>query len=245
MISSFSSDFSDLENALGYTFKDKSLLEVALTHPSFAIESPDPSKHYQRLEFLGDAILGHIIVEHLFNLFPYAREGELTKYRSVLVRGSFLANIGNRLGIASFIRMNEAELKAEGQSRISTLEDVMEAIIGAIYLDASFEATKRIVLTWYGDVEKALTELMKQDNPKGNLQERLFQMARQEHTINYCLLKTTGPDHRKEFEVEVFIDDKPYGKGFGSSLRKAEEAAAREALIAIEKKRPRGEDLTN
>lgn len=221
-----------LETLLDYTFKDKEILRLALTHPSYSQSTKDPNKHYQRLEFLGDAILSFILADHLYMLFPLEREGPLAKYRSALAQGSFLAKLGRRLGLSEHIILSDAEAKTGGAEKDSILEDVLEAIIAAIYLDSDLETTRSTVISWYGDIKNCLDDELKTQNPKGQLQE-LIQKTKPEAQLKYTLVTTRGPDHSKEYTIELSLDNKVLATGSGPSKKEAEEAAAQELLISL------------
>lgn len=225
-----SEGFEALENKLGYRFSDPALLLRALTHPSHTQQSDTSNFHNQRLEFLGDAVLGMILAEQLFDRMPAEREGVLTRYRSILVNGSQLAGLARELGLNTFVRLSDSERLAGGeQGRDSILEDAFEAVIGAIYLDSDLEKTRDCVLRWYGDLHERLSLSLRDHNPKGQLQE-LLQPHFGNECIEYIVVNSHGPDHNKTFEVEVRVADEVWGGGSGSSKKEAEEVAAREAL---------------
>lgn len=222
--------FTALENRLGYHFTDSSLLLRALTHPSYTQQSETPNLNNQRLEFLGDAVLGMILAEELFEQMPAQREGVLTRYRSILVNGTQLARLARELGLNAFIRLSDSERVAGGElGRDSILEDAFEAVIGAIYLDSDLGQTRDCVLRWYGDLQERLSLSLRDHNPKGQLQE-LLQPHLGNECIDYTVVSSHGPDHNKVFEVEVRVAGEVWGGGSGSSKKEAEEVAAREAL---------------
>ncbi|MCC5833136.1 MAG: ribonuclease III [Opitutales bacterium] len=222
--------FGALEARLGHSFADVSLLERALTHPSFSQQSDAVQENNQRLEFLGDAVLGMILAEQLFHQMPAKREGVLTRYRSMLVNGTQLAVLARELGLTPFLLLSESERQAGGEEgRDSILEDALEAVVGAIYLDSGFAQTRDCVLGWYGNLEERLSDGHKDHNPKGQLQE-LLQPQHGNECIDYVVVDSSGPDHSKTFEVEVRVTDEVWGRGSGSSKKEAEEMAARQAL---------------
>ncbi|MEM9227310.1 MAG: ribonuclease III [Verrucomicrobiota bacterium] len=228
-------DLASFEAFLGYSFNDRSLLERALTHPSCLAEG---SKiHNQRLEFLGDSVLGLILAEELFKVFPDEREGHLARARSALASGDCLADLARKLQLQDFLHLGQQEEKTGGRERDAALEDALEAVVAAIYLDSDFKTTRSVVLGWYGDVMTATDKLLSEDNPKGRLQE-LVQGLKPDSRVSYELVDTSGPDHRKAFIMEVRIDHKPCGLGQGFSKKDAEEAAAREALLKLEASKP-------
>jgi ribonuclease-3 len=224
---------SQLEERLGYTFRNPELLERAMTHPSFAQLLGNKTKHNQRLEFLGDAVLGMILAERLYATLPSEREGVLTKNRSALVKGEQLSQLSRDLGLPAFIRLSEAEERNQGRRRHSILEDALEAAVGAIYLDSDYTTVREVVLQWYGDLDARLDGILNGHNPKGRLQE-IVQPRLGNTAIEYSLVDETGPAHRKQFVVEVRIDGEAAGQGKGSSKKAAEEAAATSALDVVE-----------
>jgi len=228
-----SSKFAELEKKLGYSFKNQQLLESALTHPSFTADEASAEQNNQRLEFLGDSVLALILAEKLYAIFPNEREGVLAKSRAALAKGAFLAKLGRKLGLATFLRMSRHEEKTGGHLRASTLEDALEAIVGAIYLDSDFAQTRAIVLPWYGEISSVLEQTLAHDNPKGKLQESI-QSESPQRSIEYKILEAAGPDHKKVFTVEVLIDGDRRGQGSGHSKKEAEEAAARIAIQELE-----------
>jgi len=228
-----SGEMSSLQRTLGYTFANPSLLERALTHPSFSQQTGPAIKHNQRLEFLGDAVLGLILAEQLYATLPSEREGVLTQNRSALAKGAQLACMARELEIPVHLRLSDAEQRNQGRNRDSILEDALEAVIGAIYLDSDFPTAKRIVLKWYGDISAKLEATLDQHNPKGRLQE-LVQPRLGNDAISYELIHECGPAHLKRFSVEVRIAGKMAGSGEGSSKKEAEEQAALAALNTVE-----------
>lgn len=220
--------YAELETSLGYHFKDPSLLERAITHPSYC-QAESKNSHNQRLEFLGDAVLGLILAQFLFTSLPSKREGVLTRNRAALAKGTHLSALARDLGLAPHLRMSEAEERNEGRLRDSILEDALEAIIGAIYLDSDFETTRQIVTLWLGDIRQRLDELLGDHNPKGRLQEQV-QPIHGNGAVIYSVLHSEGPDHAKQFTVEVRVKGEIMGIGSGSSKKEAEENAAQVAL---------------
>lgn len=226
-----SDDLAAFQERIGYRFNDESLLVRALTHPSCLAEA---SKiHNQRLEFLGDSVLSLILAEELFKLFPEEREGHLARARSALAKGECLAEIARELRLQDVIRLSEQEEKSGGRERNSSLEDALEAVVAAIYLDSDGGTARRVVLAWYGDLLATTDRLLSRDNPKGRLQE-LIQQRDPQCKIIYELVHSDGPDHRKLFIMEVRLGNKPFGLGQGRSKKDAEEAAAREALVKLD-----------
>lgn len=212
-----------LETALGHDFGNAELLRQALTHRSHS------SPHNERLEFLGDAVLNCVVASLLYQRFASLREGDLSRQRANLVRQEALAQVAQGLALGDHLRLGEGELKSGGFRRPSILADALEAIIGAIYLDAGFDAAR-------GVIERLLQPLIEQldprdsgKDPKTALQELL--QARRQPLPHYALLATRGEAHAQEFEIECAIPSLSVrALGGGSSRRAAEQDAAREAL---------------
>ena len=223
-----SDSLGQLQRRLGYTFRDPTLLERAVTHTSFTADNPS-AENNQRLEFLGDAVLQILLAETLFRLFPEEREGLLSKRRSLLVNQRFLAGLTKEIGADHCLRLGKGETKGGGRSRTSMLGDAFEAIVGALYLDSDLATTRGIVMAIYGDLGARLGASEPDDNPKGRLQE-LVQPVHGNTALRYDLVRSEGEDHAREYEVAVFLLDRPLGTGRGTSKKLAEEAAARAAL---------------
>lgn len=221
-----------LQKRLGHAFRDPALLVCALTHPSYIQDHPEARPGNQRLEFLGDAVLYLILSEALFQLFPGEREGPLTKRRSSLARGRFLNLLARELALDPALRLGLSEEQTGGRQRASILEDAIEAVIGAVYLDSDFETARRVVLGWYGPLPGRLATLLGEDNPKGRLQE-LLQPAHGNSALRYETVRTEGAPHEREYEVNVYLNDSLLGTGRGNSKKLAEEAAARAALLIL------------
>ncbi len=226
------SDNASLEERIGYAFKDKDLLSVALTHPSFSKENTGQD-HNQRLEFLGDAVLGLVLAEQLFTEFENQREGVLTRYRSMLIKGEQLCRLARELDLGQYLRIGDAEDSQGGRERASILEDAFEAVIGAIYLDGGLPAAQASIRKIFGSLDKRIEERLHHHNPKGKLQE-LFQPELGNDSIRYELIEAIGPDHLKKFTVEVWVGGKCMGTGTGNSKKIAEEKAARAALGTLQ-----------
>jgi ribonuclease-3 len=220
-----------LQVRLDYTFRDRSLLESALTHTSFAVELPG-AENNQRLEFLGDAVLQILLAEALYRLFPHDREGLLSKRRSLLVNQYFLSRLAREIGADACLRLGKSEEKTGGRERTSLLGDAFEAIVGAVYLDSDLATARRVVMAIYGDLAAHLASSEEADNPKGRLQE-LVQPQHGNNALRYEVTGIEGEDHARIFEVAVFLDDRLLGRGRGTPRRIAEEAAARLALETL------------
>ena len=223
-----------LEIRIDHVFRQRALLERAVTHPSLLQDRPDLVESNQRLEFLGDAVLQLILTETLFELFPGDREGLLSKRRSALANGVFLARLAREIGLERALQLGASEEATGGRSRAGALEDAFEAMIGAIFLDSNFETTRRIVLGLYGPLPERLAIVEDVENPKGRLQERV-QPTHGNTALRYEVLGVQGEDHAREYEVAVFLHDRQLGTGRGSSKKQAEEAAARAGLAALPK----------
>lgn len=216
------------EERIGHRFADRNLLERSLTHASVLQDEPE-AENNQRLEFLGDAVLQLVVSEELYDLFRQEREGELTRRRAILTRGSFLAGLARRLGVHEVLRVSHAERSSGGHERQAALEDAMEALAAAVYLDAGWQTARRAVLQWLGIVEDHLASEDGETNPKGRLQE-LVQPRHGNSALSYKLVATDGPPHLRRFEVAVMLFDQELSRGSGASKKEAEEEAARAAL---------------
>ncbi len=217
---------SRLERQLGYTFKDQELMVLALTHRSFA------GRNNERLEFLGDAILNLAAGEALFNRFPLAREGQLSRLRARLVKGETLAVLARGFDLGEYLRLGSGELKSGGFRRESILADALEALIGAIYLDAGMEVAKERVMAWLASEIDSLTLVDTNKDPKTRLQE--FLQSRGCELPRYEVVDIQGEPHCRVFFVEcevTLLNEKSRGQGV--SRRIAEQVAAAAALIAL------------
>ncbi len=219
--------YRKLEQAIGYRFKKKSTLELALTHPSFRYENPESDDDNQRLEYLGDAVLSLISAEHLFNNNPTAREGDMSQLRSRLTEDRKLAQIGSSIGIGNFLRLGHGEEKNGGAGRASNLADAVEAIIGAAWVDGGVRAANKIFKKVFLPELDELKEATAKSNPKGDLQEYA-----QSHGFGipaYATVEATGPEHDRTFTIEVAACEKKW-KASAGSKREAERLAALQAL---------------
>jgi len=221
-----------LQARLGYQFRHPALLEEALTHPSYAQQERHRIPHYQRLEFLGDAVLNLILAERLYHDLPGVREGELARARSALGKGELLAALARKLGLPACLRLARGDAAAGGRELASSQEDSFEALVGAVYLDSDYATARDAVLRWFGDLEELRAELLSGDNPKGRLQEWLAQRGLGS-ALNYHLKQAAGPDHAKTFHVELTVRGEVHGAGEGRSKKDAEEQAARAALARL------------
>lgn len=230
-----------LEEKLEYRFQNSSLLEEALTHPSALLQRDCDAmrSNNQRLEFLGDAVLGMVLAEALYAAFPQEREGFLTRARAALIKGETLASIARELRLYDFLILGEADRNNGIHEQDATLEDALEAVIGALYLDGGYSSARACVLRWYGDLQTHADTALSRHNPKGELQE-YFQQRQPPGLPEYRLLREDGPPHARTFSVAVYIDDVCLGEGTGSSKKLAEQEAATQALNYIETTPPNG-----
>jgi ribonuclease-3 len=222
---------SALETRLGHVFRDRTLLECALTHPSYLQANPGAGESNQRLEFLGDAVLQLILTSELFARFPAEREGALSKRRAAITKGGFLARLAREIGLDAGLRLSPSEEQTGGRDRASALEDAFEALVGALFLDSDLETASRIVLGLYGPLDARLDEVVDAENPKGRLQE-LVQPEHGNTALRYDTVHISGEDHAREYESRLYLLDALIGTGRGPSKKTAEEAAARAALAA-------------
>ena len=202
-----------IEARLDYTFKEKSILALAFVHRSYVNEHKDITQHNERLEFLGDSVLGMIIAEYLYLFLPETPEGELSYLRSRLVEaGSCVAYI-HKLGVESFLLLGKGERMNDGRGRDSILADLFEAIIGAIYLDGGLEAAKQFIFKKFSE---EIGEILKTPlrNWKAVLQD--YCQKRHQKPPVYKVVSETGPDHSKQFIIIVYVDDIELGRGEGS-----------------------------
>jgi ribonuclease-3 len=220
-----------IEDILDYRFEDKSLVASAITHPS-AAEGKPVSTSYERLEFLGDAILGAIVAHEVFERFPSMDEGQLTDLKIALVSGKMLSSLSESLGIADLIVFGVSELGTNTRGMKSALEDVFEALVGALYVDGGYDAAHAFVMRMLGDymVPQTIQRFM---NPKTHLQE-LTQKGRVRLTPTYRLESSEGPAHARVFTSVVLLDGRRVGRGQGGSKKESENAAAADAIRRME-----------
>lgn len=218
---------NELETAIGYQFRNITLLQNALSHSSYANERwHDSLKSNERLEFLGDSVLGMVVADYLYRNFPNRPEGELTRMRADMVCEKTLATVANTLGLGQHLMLGRGEELGGGRQRESILADAVESVIAACYLDGGMEAAKQFIQKFIL-VNVPLTKLKNADY-KTALQELVQQKKNQ--VLAYNLVGESGPDHDKEFRVELTINGKVVGVGVGSSKKRAEQAAAHEAM---------------
>lgn len=216
------------ESVTGHTFTDRELLQQAITHPS-ASEDRDPSAYYERLEFLGDAVVGMLVAEEVYRRFPDMDEGGMTRIRVSVVAGSVLASVASRLGLADALILGHSELGTAGRGLTSALENTFEALTAALYLDAGIEKAREWVISSLGpliNVDAAYTP----ENPKSRLQELL----QAEGVVPvYRITHTDGPPHDRSFVASVEVSGEVRGSGSGRSKKEAEAAAAEDALNGL------------
>ena len=218
---------TELEQKIGYTFKDKTLLQTALTHSSFANEAKGGCLCNERLEFLGDSVLGFTVAKYLYKHHPDMPEGKMTKLRAELVCEQSLVRAADKLGLGAYLRLGRGEETSGGRERPSILADAVEAIFAAVMLDSDMAEAEQIVLRLLDESLRREQGSAVQDS-KTALQELVQRKSGQ--VLSYHLLGTTGPDHQKTFEVEVRLNDVPVGTGTGKSKKEAEQVAAAVAL---------------
>lgn len=218
----------EIESILGHRFNDPSLLKLALTHSS----CDRAEGNNQRLEFLGDAVLDLAIADKLYANYPDADEGDLDRGRASLVNGKSLAAIAGRIGLARFLEVGDAHRKHHPDPSKAMLEDALEALIGAIFLDGGFEAARDSVHHLFEDSLKQIELSESNKNPKGRLQE-WSQHAHDGLVPRYGELDAEGPDHDRRYGTVVYLGEKELGRGYGSSKKAAEAAAAQAALKKI------------
>lgn len=221
-----------LQTALDYRFRNVRLLEEALTHKSYVNEQGSAAtSDNERLEFLGDAVLSLVVSEQLAILLPHSPEGALSKHKARLVSESLLAGVGRRLNLGSCLRLGRGEEVSKGREKDSLLADAVEAVIAAVHLDGGLESSRRLVARLF---EKELSQVASQrhrpgeDDYKTQLQE--WCQRRFDSLPSYAVVRESGPDHDKVFEVEVTVDGAVVGRGSGRSKKEAEQAAAKQAL---------------
>lgn len=214
------------KDAIKYNFKNPNLLEVALTHSSYAHEN-NLNYYNERIEYLGDAVLELVSSEYIYKNYPYLSEGEMTKARAYSVCEESLAKFANNYGFSDFLRVGKCEAKTDGQYRRSILADAVEAVIGAIFLDGGLDPVKEFIL---GHISAQAEIFIKDGNKdyKTKLQEKL--QVNGDVKIEYKICGSKGPEHDKVFMAEVYCNNKFMGKGEGKNKKEAEMEAAREAL---------------
>lgn len=218
--------FKTLEKRIKYRFKKAALLEAALTHPSFRYENGAVNEDNQRLEFLGDAVLGLLAADALMAQYPQAAEGELTKLKSAVTSGLALAARARILGLGEHLRLGKGETASGGADRDSNLEDALEALLGAIWLDGGLKAARKLFENHiFQTLENGSPAL---NNPKGMLQE--YAQKKGYPVPDYQVTEASGPDHARHYCVEVTVSTYAF-RGEGTSRREAEKMAAEKAVL--------------
>lgn len=229
--------YKNLEEKIGITFKDKDLLDSAFVHKSYMNEyhGKEKKEDNERLEFLGDAVLELVVTEYLYKAYPHKSEGDLTNWRSALVKGKHLAEVAKDLKLGNYLYLSKGEEKSGGRKKNYILANTLEALIGALYLDKGYRITHGFISSV---ILKRLEQILEEGlhiDAKSHFQE--LTQEKVGVTPEYKLISESGPDHAKKFVMAVFIGDKKAGEGQGSSKQKAEEDAARKALIDIDWKK--------
>lgn len=225
------SPYRELEKRIGYRFRKRNLLELALTHPTHRFEKDPSGGDNQRLEFLGDAVLGLLVGELLYRELPGAQEGEMTSLRGQLTRTETLGRLAAAVELGPFLRLGRGESMSGGASRTTTLADALEAVIGAAYLDRGLEGARKLVHHVFGEEASRLCHEAPPANPKGDLQE-LLQLTRRA-SPRYRLLHREGPAHAQRFTVGVYVDDELLAEAEGANKQTAEREAAALALVRL------------
>jgi len=225
-------DLHGLQAAIGVQFRDPTLLHRALTHASFLNENPDCSwGDNERLEFLGDAVVDFVAADYLYAHFPDWHEGQLTSLRADWVRAETLARFAVEKGLGGFLLLGHGEEQSGARTREAMLSDAFEALVGAIYLDAGLEAARQFIVPFLDALTRAqaVSEMLR--DPKSRLQE--WTQSTVHAAPVYVTVEERGPDHARQFTVEVLVQGQVRGRGTGRSKHAAEQAAARAALDAL------------
>ncbi len=222
------SDLNECMDKLGYRFREDGLLRRALTHSSLAVEQHRMGEDNERLEYLGDAVLEHLVSRHLYDTHPEMREGALTRLRSSLVCEESLAAAARRLGLGEFLLLSRGEEQCGGRKKDSILSDAFEAVLAAIYLDGGLAEAQKLVQDYVLCAEGQEKRSSSKDS-KTAFQE-LVHADHKGRTIRYELVSESGPDHKKEFTMRVLVDDIEWGVGSGPSKQAAGQAAAQMAM---------------
>ena len=222
-------DISHLEDSLGYRFRDKNIFLEALTHKSFFHENPDKADAYnERLEFLGDSVLGFVIVEYLFLSDYKLTESVMAKTKSYLVKESVLSEIANEISLGKYLRLGKGEEVTGGRTKRSLLADAVEALLGAVYIDGGYEKARSLIVRLFKEKIDTIMRSGEFHDFKTELQEKTQLLF---STIpEYKIIRQEGAEHKKLFTIEVYIEGERYGDGTGKSKKEAETLAAKEAL---------------
>ena len=225
-------DLAVLQQTLGISFNDPSLLEQALVHSSYVNENPGiaPASN-ERLEFLGDAVLGLVVAEKLYQDFPHSAEGEMTRLRAALVRRDTLARVAKTIGLGDYLYLGRGEEASGGRRKPANLAGALEAMIAAVFLDQGLIAARDFTLRLFDEELQKVASLGGRVDYKSQLQELI--QAREQQAPAYQLVEAMGPDHNRRFIIEVRAGDTVLGKGSGKSKKAAETEAARAALAQL------------
>jgi ribonuclease-3 len=221
-----------LESSLTYRFKNRSLLDEALTHTSFVNELKQSDvRHNERLEFVGDAVLSLVMGEFLATRFPQYPEGDLSKLKAKLVSETSLARVARRLNLGEYLRLGRGEDRSKGRDKDSVLADAVEAVIAAVHLDGGFDAARAVTLHAFSVELGGVTHAGAQPGAE-DFKTQLQEWCQKQYDVlpRYVIVGESGPDHDKMFEVEVSVKDEVMGRGTGRSKKEAEQAAAEQAL---------------
>jgi len=218
----------ELASRLGIIIKDANLFDRALTHASIIAEVSEPLGDYESLEFLGDAVLGLAVAHHLFEALPDRTPGEYSRMRAGLVNRRVVGRVAIRLGLAAMIRLGKGEELSGGRERMALMADCLEAVIGAVYLDSGWEVARDFVVRVFAPELTRAQQIDRVWDYKSRLQNHC--QAEKIPLPRFLMVRSEGPDHQKEFEVEVILKDKPLGRGRGTTKKEAEQNAARVAL---------------
>ena len=224
--------FQKLQKIIGYDFKKPELLSEAITHPSIAHErGSENGRHNQRLEFLGDAVLQVVLTDRIYKLYTDYPEGKLTQVRAHLANRHTLFRRAQAIELGKHLLLGKGEEASGGRERLSNLADAYEALLGAIYLDGGLRAARKFILTQFANEFATIKQSSPRQNPKGRLQELL--QAHSPKGPIYRVVRESGPDHSKYFEMVVEWEGREIGRGSGSSKKHAETIAAEAALAAL------------
>ncbi len=221
---------SEFQQRIGHLFSRTELLERSLTHKSFANENRVP-EHNERMEFLGDSVLNLIVSEYLMKSCPDSSEGDLSRLRAAVVSEPALAGVARSIGLGRYIRLGRGEEQTGGRDKDSLLANCLEALIASIYLDAGKDAANSFVMRFFGEIIKRTSAAGGSHDYKTQLQELCQERIRQ--LPDYRMVSESGPDHQKQFTVEVWIKGQLSGQGTGRSKKEAEQRAAKEALARL------------
>lgn len=219
---------AELQKKLGVKFSNEKLLEVACTHRSYLNEHRSATEHNERLEFLGDAVLELAVTEYLYRNYPDKPEGDMTAWRSALVKGEQLAAVAAELELGEYLQLSKGESRSGGRTKAYLLANALEAVLGAVYLDAGYKVAQDVVTRLLLPRLEGILATGSHIDAKSRLQE--LAQEKESVTPEYRVIKEAGPDHAKEFTVGAYLAERKVGEGKGSSKQTAEQAAARDAL---------------